>query len=125
MNKYEKLFDEIIRQTRSGELQWKQVRRHSNSDLIFSPNFVFRQFTSNLTRGGNDFKLLLVEKKYEDPEHDFVYDKYRPEILVIDDDGELVATLTDSVIDRSDIVRLADIVETRSDKANKLFDTDA
>ncbi|EZH81725.1 MULTISPECIES: hypothetical protein [Aeromonas] len=125
MNKYEKLFEEVIRQTRTGTLKWKQLRRHSNADLIFSPTLVFRQFSADFERAGNQFKLLLVEKKYEDPEFDFAYDKYRPELLVVDDDGELVATMTDSVIERSHLMRLADMVETRSDKASKLFDSDS
>lgn len=125
MNKYEKLFEEIVQKTRSGALKWKQLRRHANSDLIFSPNLVFRQFSADLERTGGKFKLLLIEKKYEDPEFEFVYDKYRPELLVVDDDGELISTLTDSLIERSNLTRLADMVETRSDKANKLFDPDA
>jgi hypothetical protein len=123
MNKYEKLFEDIAKKTRAGTLKWKQLRRHANSDLIFSSSLVFRQFSADLERSGNRFKLLLVEKKY--PEFDFAYDKYRPELLVVDEDGELVTTLTDSVIKQSDLTQLADIVETRSDKASKLFDSEA
>jgi hypothetical protein len=123
MNKYETLFDDILKQTQSRALQWKQVRRHANSDLIFNPSLVFRQFSSEFLRSGSHFTLLLVEKKYDDPEHDFAYQKYVPEVLVVDDEGELVATLTDSVIERRDLLRLADMVESRSDKASKLFDT--
>jgi hypothetical protein len=39
----------------------------------------------------------------------------------MDEDGELITTLTDSVIERRDLMRLADMVEVSSDKANKLF----
>lgn len=124
MNKYEKLFEDVATQTRSGTLKWKQLRRHANSELIFCPTLVFRQYSADFARSGNQFKLLLVEKKSEDPEFDFGYDKYRPELLVVDDEGELVTTLTDSVIERSNLIRLADMVETRSDKASKLFDSD-
>lgn len=123
MNKYETLFDEIINQTRARSLNWKQVRRHENSELIFDPNLVFRQFSADFPRNGANFKLLLIEKKYDDPEDDFAYARFAPEILVVDDEGELVATLTDSVIERADMLRLVDMVETRNDKASKLFDT--
>ncbi|MET0855567.1 MAG: hypothetical protein ABWY27_02350, partial [Telluria sp.] len=102
-------------------LSWKQLRRHANSELIFNPSLVFRQFSADFPRDGNYFKLLLIEKKYDDPEHDFAYEKYAPEVLIVDDEGELVTTLTDSVIERADMLRLADMVETRSDKASKLF----
>ena len=125
MNKYELLFDEIFKQTGAQSLRWRQVRRSANSDLIFNPHLVFRQFATDFVRGGNHFKLFLVEKKYDDPEHDFLYEKYAPEILIVDDDGELVTTLTDSVIERAHLVRLVDMVETRSDKASKLFDSAA
>lgn len=121
MNKYESLFDEIINLTQSSALSWKQVRRNANSELIFNPNSVFRQFAAHFPRGDSDFKLLLVEKKYDDPDHDFAYQKYVPELLIVDDEGELITTLTDSVIERTNLLRLADMVETRSDKANKLF----
>jgi hypothetical protein len=121
MNKYEALFHEIVELTKLRELQWKQLRRGAHSDLIFNPNLVFRQFSAEFPRGGEDFKLLLVEKKYEDPEHDFAYERYAPEVLVMDEDGELITTLTDSVIERRDLMRLADMVEVSSDKANKLF----
>ena len=122
MNKYEALFDEIINLTQAQVLSWKQARRHANSELIFNPSSLFRQFTADFPRGDIKFKLLLVEKKYEDPDHDFAYEKYVPEILIVDNDGELVTTLTDSVIERTNLLRLADMVETRSDKVNKLFE---
>jgi hypothetical protein len=121
MNKYEALFDEVMQQTKAGKLHWRQLRRHANSDLIFNPQTVFRQFETDFARGSSEFKLFLIEKKYDDPEHDFAYEKYVPELLVVDDEGELVTTLTDSVIERSNMIRLADMVETGSDKANKLF----
>jgi hypothetical protein len=121
MNKYELLFNEIMQKTRNEKLKWKQLKRNANSELIFSANLVFRQFSAAFEREGAEFELLLIEKKYEDPDYDYVYDKYRPELLVIDDDGELIITLTDSVIERNDLIRLADLVETKTDRANKLF----
>jgi len=124
MNKYEALFDEIFKQTKTGKIRWKQVRRGSNSDLIFNPNLVFRQFASTFERAGGKFKLFLLEKKFDDPDHDFVYEKYLPELLIVDEDDELVTTLTDSLIERADMIRLANMVETKSDKASKLFGSD-
>jgi hypothetical protein len=121
MNKYEALFHDILERTRLRELNWKQLRRGAHSDVIFNPNLVFRQFSAEFPRDGENFALLLVEKKYEDPEHDFAFEKYVPEILIMDEEGELITTLTDSVIERRDLMRLADMVEAGSDKASKLF----
>jgi hypothetical protein len=120
MNKYEVLFQEILQKTQIGQIVWRQVRKNLNSDLIFNPNLVFRQFEGSFERGGEEYTLLLLEKKYEDPEQDFVFDRYVPELLVVSE-GELVATMSDSVIDRASLSRLASLVETRSDKASKLF----
>lgn len=123
MNKYETLFDEIVNQTRSKSLNWKQVRRHENAELIFNPNLVFRQFSADFPRNGAEFKLLFIEKKYDDPEDDFGYARYAPEVLVVDHDGDLVTTLTDSVIERADMLRLADMIEANTGKVSKLFGT--
>ncbi len=120
MNKYEKLFAEIYSQTKAGTLKWKQLRRQANSDLIFNPNLVWRQFAADFERDENTFTIILVEKKYEDPDFDFAYEKYSPELLVIDE-GELVATISDSVIEKNDMIRLSNLVEMKSDKAKKLF----
>lgn len=122
MNKYEALFDEILKQTQARALEWRQLRRSANADLIFNPTLVYRQFSTEMQRRGHSFTLLLVEKKYDDPEHDFAYQRYAPELLVVDDDGELVTTLTDSVIEWRDLMRLASMVEAQSDKVSKLFD---
>lgn len=121
MNKYEKLFVEILKKTKDGSLHWKQLRRHANSELIFNANHVFRQFSASFERGDETYVLFLIEKKYSDPAFDFEFDKYRPEILIVDEHGELVTTLTDSVIELQDMIRLADLVEASSDKSANLF----
>jgi hypothetical protein len=120
MNKYESLFRDILRGTRDRKVRWKQLRRTANTHLIFNPAGVFRQYEARLERGDEEYTLLFVEKKYEDPEHDFVYEKYAPELLVVDE-GELIVTLSDSVIQRSDLIALSELIEERSDKASKLF----
>ncbi len=120
MNKYEQLFSELLLLTKNDDLRWKQLKKHQNAELIFNPQLVWRQYSSELERGGNIFTVILVEKKCEDPEMDFAYEKYIPELLIIDD-GELIATLNDSVIEKRDMINLASLVETKSDKARKLF----
>jgi len=120
MNKYEQLFDEILSQAQSGRLKWKQLRRQANSDIIFDPSLVYRQYSAELQREGGEFTVLLVEKKYDDPESDFAYQRRIPELLILDE-GELVTRITDSIIERTDMYKLINIVETRSDKAQKLF----
>lgn len=122
MNKYELLFEEIVEKTMAGELQWAQIRRTANADLIFDPIHVFRQFEATLTRAGTTFKLLLVEKKFEDDGWGLMRNAYRPEILVLSAEGELMATLTDVMVKKSRMVTLADVILSRSNSSAKLFD---
>lgn len=120
MNKYEKLFFEILLKTKDETLKWRQIRKQSNSELVFNPSLIWRQFSADFVRDGATFTLLLVEKKHEDPDYDFAYEKYSLELLVIDE-GELVATISDSIIERTDMIALASLIESKSDKAKKLF----
>ena len=64
--------------------------------------------------------MLLVEKKYDDPESDFSFDRYDLELLILEQD-EVITCMTESVIERDDMLKLVDLVETKSDKAKKLF----
>jgi uncharacterized lipoprotein YehR (DUF1307 family) len=121
MNKYEVLFDEILKQTEMRTLKWKQLRRYANTDLIFDAQKVFRQYEADFARGGYSFKIVLVEKKYDMEDVDFTFDERKLQLLVLDEDGELITTLTDAVIDPKKMLRLAGMVETRNDGAGKLF----
>jgi hypothetical protein len=120
MNKYEKFFNEILNETRDGILKWRQLNKRENSEVIFNAHLVFRQFSTQLVRGDSEYTVLLVEKKYLDPDDDFFLDKYTLELLVLEQ-GELITCITESVIEKKDMIKLVDFVKTKSDKANKLF----
>lgn len=60
------------------------------------------------------------ERKYEDADYEAPNEKYEPELLVIEE-GELVTTLNDSTVGRQDLIRLLRLVETKTDRATKLF----
>lgn len=121
MNKYEKLFNDIVKKTQSNDIEWKQTSRSSHSDLIFNPDMTFRQYTGQYKKGDETYEVVFVEKKYDDPVHDFAYQAYKPEVLVIED-NELLVTLTDSLIEKSDLIELVQKIEEKSDKAKKLFE---
>jgi hypothetical protein len=126
MNKYERLFNDIRAQTDAGVLAWKQIRRSEHADIIYSPTTVFRQFAADYSRNGASYRLLLVEKKYnDDPLRDYAWKKDDVELLVLDHEGELVTTLTDSVIERGDLFRLAGTIRVSNDRVAKLFEADS
>jgi len=122
MNKYEVLFSDIFEKTESGEIKWRQIRKDAHSDLIFNPNLSYRQYSGTYRKNDETYEVVFVEKKADDPEHDFVYEKYIPEILVIGEGNELLVTLTDSVIDRSEMINLVKEIEETNDKTKKLLD---
>jgi hypothetical protein len=101
-------------------LTWKQLNKRDNSDVIFNSNFVFRQFSSQLVRDGSEFTVLLVEKKHEAPDFFFSYQRYAPEILILEG-GELIAAITDSIIERSELMKHADLVPSKSDRFQRLL----
>jgi hypothetical protein len=116
-NKYQMLYSEITADTNSGKITWKQENRGAYSHVVFSSNTVRRLFSAKFERNGDEYTLLLAEKKYDDPDFDMAYEKYKVELLVLDH-GELVVTLDNSTVD---VDQLADVVETKSDRAKKLF----
>lgn len=122
MNKYEKLFADIAEQTRTDEIKWKQTRKDAHSDLIFNPDLTYRQYSGEYKKGNNTFEVVFVEKKYDDPVHDFAYQKYASEILIVDDKNELVVTLTDSVIAKDDMIDLVKSIEGKNDRSKNLFE---
>jgi hypothetical protein len=122
MNKYERLFEEISEKTASGEINWKQVRKDAHWDLIFNPALSFRQYSGTYEKNGDEYEVVLVEKKIDDLESDYPTQRYIPEILVIGEGEELIATLTDSIIDRGQMIELVQEVEHMNDRAKKLFE---
>lgn len=72
-----------------------------------------------MIRDDEEYTVLFVEKKSPEPDYDYL-EKYWPEVLVLDD-GELIASLNDSIIERQNLINLMELVESKSDKAKKLF----
>jgi len=70
---------------------------------------------------GRGFYGGAGRKKVEEAQQFDSYERYVPELLVLDQRGELVTTLTDSVIELKDMLRLAQLVEAQGDRAVKLF----
>ena len=76
MNKYDVLFNEILTQTESGQLNWKQIGREENAGIMLNAHLVFRQFSAEFSRGGNLFTLLLVEKRQLYNDEDFFIERF-------------------------------------------------
>jgi hypothetical protein len=121
MNKYEKLFEEIVNKTKDNKIAWRQSSKTAHADLIFNPDMVYRQYSGELSKDGETYNVVFVEKKADDPVHDFAYQRYMPEIMIIDSKNELLLTLTDSVIDKGDMINLVKEIEEKNDRTRKLL----
>ena len=120
MNKYEKLFHEVVVATKNNEIHWVQQNRFSNQEFIFNVSLVHRQFKGEFAKKGELFNLLLVEKKYADPQEEYL-DRWIPELHFLSS-NELVFSITDSVVERDEFYKLVELVESKNAKAKKLFD---
>lgn len=120
MNRYELLFKEIADQTDAGLIRWKEVGRRADIEIFYRHGEVFGQFEAEFSRGAAKYQLILVERMVEDLERDFP--KYVPEVLVMDQ-GEILATLSDAVIDRRELLQFAKTVRGLSEYHNRLFDS--
>jgi hypothetical protein len=111
MNKYERLFSRIFAATTGKLISWTQTPRSANSDYIFNSSFVLRQFVGRFEDDGSVYDLIYVEKKVPDPDFDYIYDQFQPELLVFQGQ-QLLLTLTDSLIDRESFRNLAHTIES-------------
>jgi hypothetical protein len=120
MSNETKLFRKIVQETEAGELEWKLVPRGRYSELIFQPNQVFRLFQTTFTKDDDDYTVLLVEKKYDDPDWDFELEKYRPEVYFLYDQS-IVLVIDEDTVDMNQLIRLVKRVELSTDRAKRLL----
>lgn len=120
MSKESLLFSKIVEETESGQLSWRIVPRGRYSEFIFQPKQVFRIFETNYTKDDDSYTVLLVEKKYDDPEWDFAVERYRPEMYFLFDDA-IVLVIDEDSVDMNRLVRLVKSVEVSTDRAKRLL----
>lgn len=121
MSNEQAVFNDIAKKTADDQLSWTIVNSQYASGLIFQPAAVYRIFKADYLRGPSDlYEVLLIEKKFPDPDWDFSIEKYKVELAFIQN-GVLVATIDEYVIDFNQLVGLARTVEGKSVQARKLF----
>ena len=120
MSSTQSLFRKVVQATDAGTMKWKIVPRTAYSEVIFQPSYVFRIFESKFQKDEDDYVVLLVEKKYDDPEWDFDVERYRPELHFLYE-GSIVLTIDEDEVDLIKLVRFAKTVESSTDRAKKLL----
>jgi hypothetical protein len=121
MSNQQAVVDEILDKTNKGSIAWSITSNQYASEFIFQPSSVYRIFKANYQRTPGDiYEVLLVEKKFGDPDWDFELEKYRVELLFIQG-GVLVASLDEYSVDQSSLITLVRLAEIKSAQAKRLF----
>lgn len=121
MSNQQAVVEDILRKTNEGAIAWSITSNQYASGFIFQPGYVYRIFKAMYQRTpGDTYEVLLVEKKYGDPDWDFELEKYRVELLFIQA-GVLVASLDEYSVDQSSLITLVRLAESKSAQAKRLF----
>lgn len=103
----------LLNKTRNEELKWKIVSNEKWDHLIFQKNFVYRSLEAEYKLKGKEYTVVLIEKKYEDPEHEYYYEKYSVEVLLLKD-GSLITTISENEVDREELLKLLGQADMKS-----------
>ncbi len=124
MDQYDRIIDDVRRKTDDEVVRWKVVNADRHSDILLNSYRVVRAFHADYTVGVNKYDLLFVQRKIN-PDDDFgdYSEGYAFELFVLDDDdGEIVFTLREGVVDRDDLLRLSGSIEAHNDRAKRFFE---
>lgn len=121
MSNEQAVVNDIFKKTEEGSITWSIVNNQYASGFIFQSGHVYRIFKAQYQRTPNDtYEILLVEKKYGDPDWDFEVERYRVELLFLQS-GVLVASLDEYTVDQSSLITLVRLAESKSAQAKRLF----
>jgi hypothetical protein len=120
MSPQSKLFNELLKATRRGDLSWSYSSSSRYEDFVYQPQSVFRAFETIFNIQNSDYRVFLVEKKYPDADWDFSIEKYRPELYFLSG-RSLVLTINDDFVELPKFGELVHIVESSTDEAKRLL----
>jgi hypothetical protein len=131
MDQFDRIIFDIRRKTSDEELDWKIVPPASVSRIVLNPDRVVRAYSADYPVQERIYPLVFVERRVELFDgYSSPYESLDFEVFVLDsDDGEVVLTLYDGVVDRDDLVKLSGLIKTHNDRAKAFLsafdDTDA
>src|SRR3954447_22054518 len=112
MDRYDRIIRDVQQKTDDESIQWKVVDPDRYSSVMLNIWRVLRAFTADYPVGKKDYVLLFVEKKVE--YHDDFggsTEGYDFELFVLDEDGQIVLSLYEGLVDRDDLLRLSGLID--------------
>jgi hypothetical protein len=122
MNRFDRVIQDIQQKTANAELKWVIVSPGRFERVLIEPDRVLRAAAADYDLGGKKFLLLFAEKK-ADYFDDFggVREGRDFQLLILDQDGEIVLSFFDGVVDRDDLIKLAALIDDHNDRAREFF----
>lgn len=119
--RYDKLMNEILRQTRDGEIRWRPVDRSQFAADVLNGKYIFKSFASeNYARGDEPYVLGYIEMK--DIYTDEIVDISRPELLIYKE-GKLILTISGYHLADGLLDRLGSLVSDQNEEAKSFLST--
>lgn len=122
MDRYERIIRDVQERTEEDRLLWRLERPAACARILMNPDRVLRVYTADYDLAGSSYRLLFAERRTEFHD-DFgeVFEGYGFELFVLGMDGEIVIPLYEGVVDRTDLLRLAALVDEHNDRARDFF----
>jgi len=111
---------DIIKRTKSNEMKWRLVDNSKWDSFIFNSQFTFRKFETSYEPKQREYTLVFSEKKLPDPGDDYGSDRYQPELLIFLG-NKLVATMDENNVERDDLMRLINLIDSNNEDLKSLL----
>jgi hypothetical protein len=123
MDRYDRIIRDIQQRTDDEAIHWKVVNVDRYSSVLMNTFRVIRAFAADYPVGEKKYDLLFVERKVD--YHDDFGDStegYGFELVVLDEDGQLVLSLYEGVVDRDDLLKLSGLIDEHNDRVKGFFE---
>ncbi len=123
MDRYDRIVRDIQQKTDDEAIHWKVVNADRYSSVLMNPFRVIRAFTADYPIGGKKYDLLFVERKvdYHDDFGDLA-EGYGFDLFILDEEGQIVLSLYEGVVDRDDLLKLSGLIDEHNDRVKDFFE---
>jgi len=122
MDRYDRIIRDVRQRTDDEAIRWRVVNADRYSDVLLNSLRVIRAFAAEYPVGAKKYDLLFVERKVD--LHDDFGDStegYGFELFVLDEDGQIVLSLYERVVDRDDLLKLSGLIDEHNDRVKNFF----
>src|SRR5271169_4748096 len=123
MDRYDRIIRDIQQKTDDEVIHWRVANADRYSSVLMNTFRVIRAFTADYPIGEKKYDLLFVERKVD--YHDDFGDSaegYGFELFILNEDGQIVLSLYEGVVDRDDLLKLSGLIDEHHDRVKHFFE---